>query len=106
MLYYKGFSDYGDNIFAKGLAEGRNQGLAEGRNQGLAEGWIDGRLEFMKACVSGRFGDRVSGAASPLLAGLVDPADLTCVNALLHDCSSGDEFLDRLKTMKHANGAV
>jgi len=102
MLYYKSFSDYGDNIFAKGLAKG----LAEGRNQGLAEGRIDGRQAFMKACVSGRFGDRVAGAASPLLAGLVDPADLTGVNALLRDCSSGDEFLDRLKTMKHANGAV
>jgi len=126
MLYYKGFSDYGDNIFAKGLAEGLNQGLAKGRNQGLAEGLnqglakgrnqglaeglnqglAKGRLDFMKACVSGRFGDRVAGAAFPLLAGLVDPADLTTANALLHDCSSGDEFLDRLKTMKQPNGAI
>ena len=74
--------------------EWRAEGLAEGR----AEGLQNERSAFLRQAQL-RFGTETVTALTPLLERVTDPEQLTQVGEWIILCASGEDLLDRTRTL-------
>ena len=83
---------------AEGRAEGLEKGLAEGRTEGRAEGLQNERSTFLRQAQL-RFGAETATTLAPLLERVADPEQLTQIGEWIILCTTGEDLLDRVRTL-------
>ena len=87
----------------EGRAEGRTEGLAEGLEKGLEKGLQNERSAFLRQAQL-RFGAETVTVLMPLLERVTDPEQLTQVGEWIILCATGEELLDRVRTLVEVSG--
>ncbi len=87
---------------AEGLAEGLAEGRAEGLTEGLAKGVQNERATLIRQARL-RFDTNTADALAPLLESVNDPEQLTQIGEGIILCASGEELLDRVRTLAGAS---
>ena len=80
------------------LAQRVEQWKQEWRAEGLAEGLQNERSAFLRQAQL-RFGTETITALTPLLECVTDPEQLTQVGEWIILCASGEDLLDRTRTL-------